>query len=36
MPIGRFSSAFRLSIKALRYYDEQELLKPIFIDPTTH
>lgn len=33
MPIGRFSASCRLSIKALRYYDEQGLLKPAFIDP---
>ena len=35
MPIGRFSKACRLSIKALRYYDEQGLLKPAYIDPDT-
>lgn len=36
MAIGRFSKACRLSIKALRYYDEQGLLKPAYIDPYTH
>jgi len=36
MPIGRFSKACRLSIKALRYYDEQGLLKPAYIDSDTH
>lgn len=35
MPIGRFSKCCRLSIKALRFYDEQELLKPAFVDPHT-
>jgi MerR family regulatory protein len=33
MPIGRFSRACRLSIKALRHYDELGLLRPAFIDP---
>ena len=33
MPIGRFSNACRLSIKALRHYDDVDLLKPAFIDP---
>jgi len=32
MPIGRFSRACRLSIKALRHYDELGLLRPAFID----
>jgi len=36
MPIGRFSKACRLSIKALRHYDEQGLLVPSYIDPVTH
>lgn len=35
MPIGRFSKSCRLTIKALRYYDEVGLLKPAFIDPNT-
>lgn len=35
MPIGRFSTACRLSIKALRYYDERGLLKPCFVDPVS-
>lgn len=35
MPIGRFSKCCRLSIKALRFYDEQGLLKPAFVDPHT-
>jgi DNA-binding transcriptional MerR regulator len=33
MPIGRFSRACRLSIKALRHYDDLGLLRPAFIDP---
>ena len=36
MPIGRFSKACRLSIKALRYYDDQGLLVPSYIDPVTN
>lgn len=35
MPIGRFSNACRLSIKALRHYDEQGILKPAYVDPDT-
>jgi len=35
MPIGRFSNACRLSIKALRHYDEQGILKPAYVDPST-
>ncbi|MFP5349341.1 MAG: MerR family transcriptional regulator [Gammaproteobacteria bacterium] len=35
MPIGRFSNACRLSIKALRHYDEQGMLKPAYVDPDT-
>ncbi len=35
MPIGRFAASCRLSIKALRYYDEQKLLIPAYIDPNT-
>lgn len=32
MPIGRFSRACRLSIKALRHYDELGLLAPAWVD----
>ncbi len=35
MPIGRFAASCRLSIKALRHYDEQKLLIPAYIDPNT-
>lgn len=35
MAIGRFARACRLSIKALRYYDEQRLLQPAHVDPQT-
>jgi len=35
MPIGRFSNACRLSIKALRHYDERGLLVPAFVDSDT-
>jgi PPM family protein phosphatase len=33
--IGQFSKISLLSIKALRLYDELELLQPAFIDPRT-
>lgn len=33
LSIGRFSQACRLSIKALRHYDELGLLKPVLVDP---
>jgi effector-binding domain-containing protein/DNA-binding transcriptional MerR regulator len=33
MPIGRFSSITRLSVKALRSYDESGLLRPAWVDP---
>ncbi len=33
MPIGRFARSCRLSVKALRHYDELGLLKPEFVDP---
>jgi DNA-binding transcriptional MerR regulator/effector-binding domain-containing protein len=33
MPIGRFSKSCRLTVKALRHYDEIDLLKPFFVDP---
>ena len=32
MPIGRFSETTRLSVKALRLYDEMRLLKPEHVD----
>lgn len=35
VPIGRFSKICRLSISALRYYDEQGLLRPAVVDPDT-
>jgi DNA-binding transcriptional MerR regulator len=35
MPIGRFSKSCRLSIKALRHYDEQGLLRPAHVDSQT-
>ncbi len=35
MKIGDFSKLSRVSIKALRYYDEMGLLKPIEIDRFT-
>lgn len=35
MPIGRFARSCRLSIKALRYYDEQGLLKPTLVSVAT-
>ncbi len=35
MPIGRFAASVRLSIKALRHYDELALLRPAFVDPQT-
>lgn len=33
MPIGRFARSCRLSVKALRHYDELGLLSPAFVDP---
>ncbi len=33
--IGDFSKLSRVSVKALRYYDEVDLLKPIEVDPVT-
>ena len=33
--IGEFAASTRLSIKALRYYDEQGLLTPAHVDPVT-
>jgi effector-binding domain-containing protein len=35
IPIGRFSRMSRLSIKALRFYDEQGLLAPAWVDPAS-
>ncbi len=35
MPIGRFANTVRLSVKALRHYDERGVLKPAFVDPDT-
>lgn len=35
VPIGRFATVSRLTIKALRYYDEQGLLHPALVDPAT-
>lgn len=33
LPIGRFSKICRLTVKALRHYDEQGLLRPALVDP---
>jgi DNA-binding transcriptional MerR regulator len=35
MPIGRFAASVRLSVKALRHYDELGLLAPAFVDAST-
>lgn len=35
VPIGRFSKMTRLSIKALRLYDEQRLMTPTWVDPNS-
>lgn len=35
VPIGRFSQVARLSVKALRLYDEQGLLRPALVDRDT-
>jgi effector-binding domain-containing protein len=35
LPIGRFAKATRLSVKALRHYDELGLLRPTFVDPSS-
>ncbi len=35
MPIGRFARAVRLSVKALRHYDEEGLLVPALVDSQT-
>jgi DNA-binding transcriptional MerR regulator len=33
LPIGRFSKVCRLTVKALRHYDELGLLRPAGVDP---
>ncbi len=33
--IGDFSRLSRVSVKALRFYDEKGLLKPVQVDPST-
>ncbi|QEK19301.1 Multidrug-efflux transporter 1 regulator [[Clostridium] hylemonae DSM 15053] len=33
--IGMFAAMNHVTIKALRYYDEQNLLKPVYVDSTT-
>lgn len=35
VPIGRFSKVTRLSVKALRLYDEIDLLTPALVDPSS-
>src|SRR5687767_2205588 len=35
LSIGRFASACRLTVKALRHYDEIDLLRPAHVDPRT-
>ena len=35
MPIGRFARSCRLSVKALRHYDELGLLAPAVVDPAS-
>ena len=35
IPIGRFAFLSQLSRRALRFYDERELLKPAFVDEWT-
>ncbi|MEA4944409.1 MAG: GyrI-like domain-containing protein [Propionicimonas sp.] len=35
IPIGRFSRVSRLSIKALRHYDDAGLLTPAWVDPSS-
>ena len=35
VPIGRFSKMTRLSVKALRLYDENGLLPPSHVDPSS-
>jgi effector-binding domain-containing protein len=33
LPIGRFSTLSRLTVKALRYYDDHDVLRPALVDP---
>jgi DNA-binding transcriptional MerR regulator len=33
LPIGRFSQLSRLSLKALRLYDQMGLMRPAYVDP---
>ena len=35
MPIGKFARACRLSVKALRHYDDERLLQPAHVDERT-
>ena len=35
LPIGRFSRVCRLSVKALRHYDDAGLLAPAWVDPSS-
>lgn len=35
LTIGEFAALSRLSVKALRHYDEQGLVSPVRVDPTT-
>ncbi len=35
LSIGDFAALARLSVKALRHYDEQGLLSPVRVDPVT-
>ena len=35
MPIGRFAKSCRLTVKALRHYDETGLLRPAYVDPSS-
>src|SRR5690348_12560966 len=35
LSIGRFAEATGLTVKALRHYDEIELLRPAHVDPDT-
>jgi DNA-binding transcriptional MerR regulator len=35
MPICKFARACRLSVKALRHYDEERLLRPAHVDERT-
>ena len=35
LTIGEFSRATRLSVKALRFYDEKGVLRPVWVDEAT-